>query len=566
MAFIVSPSFPVDRSDFHAAWNALQTHYEQTKNHTLQQLFADDPQRFQNFSRRFDGFLVDFSKNHLTSETLTRLLDLARAAGLETAREMLFTGGRINWTENTAALHVALRNRSGNPIEFNGQDVMPEVNAVLAKMQTFAENLRSGALTSTSGRKIRTVVHIGIGGSYLGPKMMIEALAPYTLPDAPEVRFLANIDGAEFVTCTRDLDPQETLFVVATKSFSTPETIINARTAWQWVHQAVSNETDVARHFVAVTANRAAAEAFGILPEAIFPIWEWLVGRYSWASAMSLPVVCRIGFAPFIQALEGAHAMDRHFLETPLEDNLPVLLAMISVLYNNFFDVQTHLVLPYSYHLRHFPAYYQQCEMESNGKSTLRDNTTTDHHTAQIIWGESGTNGQHSFFQLLHQGTRSFTADFIGLINPHHPLDTHHFELIANCFAQTEALMEGRNADEVRSKLLTAGMDPAVIEAILPQRVFNGNHPSNTLLVDRLTPYALGGLIALYEMKTFVQGVLWGVNSFDQWGVELGKELVKGIHAEQQALLAGEAADGGGRNPSTRGLLAHFAARYARPA
>ncbi|NGZ27429.1 MAG: glucose-6-phosphate isomerase [Magnetococcales bacterium] len=562
MAFTLSPATPVARESFHALWQELEAHHQQIKSLHLREFFQEDGERFQKFFRSFEEIGVDFCKNHLTLETLSLLTRLAQAAGLEEARRMLFQGEAINWTEKTAALHTALRQQATTEVLVNGHNVMPEIVAARQQLQAFSQRVQDGKLTGARGEKITTLVHIGIGGSYLGPKLLVEALAPHALADAPQIRFISNIDGDDFVQATKGLNPHTTLFILASKSCATPETTLNGRTAWQWLAQAMDDPQEVARHFLAVTANRQAALHFGIPGEAVFPGWRWLNGRYSWPSAISLPVVALIGYDAFAQVLAGAHAMDQHFQNAPLDDNLPVLLAMISVWYTNFFHMPSHLLLPYSHLLRSFPEYYQQCEMESNGKTARRDNTPSPVATGQIIWGQAGTNGQHSFYQLLHQGSHTFTADFIAVLQPGHTLHHHHRELLANCFAQSEALMVGRTSEEVRQKLLARGISPKEVEILLPQRIFPGNHPSNTILLDRLTPYNLGALLSLYEMKTFVMGVVWGINSFDQWGVELGKELARGIGQHQESLLAGNALDSRACHPATAGLLHHWANRH----
>jgi glucose-6-phosphate isomerase len=471
----------------------------------------------------------------------------------------MFSGEKINWTEGRAVLHVALRNRANTAILVDGEDVMPRVSAVLEKMCNFTELVRFGGWLGFTGRPITSVVNIGIGGSDLGPAMICEALTPYC--DGPQVRFISNVDATDFVEKTRDLDPAETLFVVASKTFTTSETMTNAHTARRWLVDGLGDEAAVARHFVALSTNREAVEAFGIAPESIFEFWDWVGGRYSSWSAIGLTVALAVGFTRFEELLEGAHAVDRHFIEAPLEENIPVLMAMLGIWYRNFFGASTRAVLPYDQYLRRFPAYLQQADMESNGKSIDRDGCRVGYATGPVIWGEAGTNGQHAFYQLIHQGTELVPCDFIGVINSHNPIGDHQQKLVANCFAQTEALMQGRTADEVEADLRIQGLDDEEIQELLPHKVFAGNRPTNTILIDRVTPRSLGMLIALYEHEIFVQGVVWRVNSFDQWGVELGKVLAGNILGEEKELLAGREVDLGHHDSSTRALIERFVAR-----
>ena len=542
-------------------WVALAEHQREIAHLEMRELFRADSQRYENFSLELGPMLFDFSKNRITRETVKLLCDLASAAGVYEAARAMFSGRAINWTEDRAVLHVALRNRSNVPIEVDGADVMPSVNTVLEKMRVFSDGLRSGRWLGATGKPIRTVVNIGIGGSDLGPVMITEALGAFH--DGPDVRFVSNVDASDFVEKTRGLDPAETLFVVASKTFTTQETMTNAHTARRWLVGALGEDA-VARHFVALSTNRDAVAAFGIDPENIFEFWDWVGGRYSSWSAIGLTIAIAIGFQRFVEVLEGAHAMDRHFAEAPCDQNIPVLMALLGVWYANFFGAASHAVLPYDQYLHRFPAYLQQGDMESNGKSVDRDGRRVSYSTGPVIWGEPGTNGQHAFFQLIHQGTRLIPCDFIGAINPAHPEGDHHAKLMANFFAQTEALMQGRTEGEVRAEFESQGVDAATIDVLAPHKVFPGNRPSNTILLDRLTPFSLGMLVAAYEHKIFVQGVIWRINSFDQWGVELGKILAKTILAEEEALLEGAEVDLSHHDASTAGLLRRFADRQGQ--
>ena len=542
-----------------APWKALAAHYREIRDVHMRELFAADPDRFSRFSLEIEDLLLDFSKNRIDETSIRLLMDLARASGVGEAARAMFSGEKINWTEGRAVLHVALRNRANTPILVDGEDVMPRVSAVLEKMCNFTELVRFGGWLGFTGRPITSVVNIGIGGSDLGPAMICEALTPYC--DGPQVRFISNVDATDFVEKTRDLDPAETLFVVASKTFTTSETMTNAHTARRWLVDALGDEAAVARHFVALSTNREAVEAFGIAPESIFEFWDWVGGRYSSWSAIGLTVALAVGFAGFEELLEGAHVVDRHFIEAPPEENIPVLMAMLGIWYRNFFGASTRAVLPYDQYLRRFPAYLQQADMESNGKSIDRDGRRVGYATGPVIWGEAGTNGQHAFYQLIHQGTELVPCDFIGVINSHNPIGDHQQKLVANCFAQTEALMQGRTADEVEADLRIQGLDHEEIQELLPHKVFAGNRPTNTILIDRVTPRSLGMLIALYEHEIFVQGVVWRVNSFDQWGVELGKVLAGNILGEEKELLAGEEVDLDHHDSSTRTLIERFVTR-----
>jgi len=542
-------------------WRALERHHEAVRDLEMRELFAADPGRFERFSIELGPFFLDYSKHRITEETIGLLADLGRAAGIDRAAHAMFDGARINWTENRAVLHTALRNRSDRPVLLDGVDVMPSVRAVLDSMRRFSDRVRSGAWTGATGRPVRTVVNIGIGGSDLGPAMITEALGAFH--DGPDVRFVSNVDATDFVENVHGLDPAQTLFVIASKTFTTQETMTNAHTARRWLVDALG-EAAVARHVVALSTNLEAVEAFGIDPENAFEFWDWVGGRYSSWSAIGLTIALAIGFDRFCELLDGAHAMDRHFLETPMERNIPVLMALLGIWYANFFGAATHAILPYDQYLRRFPAHLQQLDMESNGKAVDRDGRRVSYTTGPVIWGEPGTNGQHAFFQLIHQGTRLIPCDFIAAVNPAHPIGDHHRKLMANVFAQTEALMRGRSEADVRAELESQQLDAEAIDALAPHKVFPGNRPSSTILLDRLTPTTLGMLLAAYEHKVFAQGVVWRINSFDQWGVELGKELAATILSEERALLAGEDVDLSRHDSSTAGLLRRFAARTER--
>jgi glucose-6-phosphate isomerase len=540
-------------------WKALEEHFGDLCDTHMRDLFAADPERFDRFSLELDGLLFDYSKNRIDHTTVGLLCDLARASGVAEAARSMFAGEKLNWTEDRAVLHVALRNRSNEAIEVDDVDVMPGVNSVLQKMKGFSEAVRTGQWLGYTGQTITAIVNIGIGGSHLGPAMICEALKPYC--DGPRVRFVSNVDATDFVETTRDLDPAETLFVVASKTFTTQETMTNALTARRWLIEALGDEAAVARHFVALSTNHEAVEAFGIDPDCIFEFWDWVGGRYSSWSAIGLTVALAIGFDNFEELLEGAHDVDRHFLETPFEQNIPVLMAMLSIWYRNFFNASTKAVLPYDQYLCRFPAYLQQGDMESNGKSVDREGNRVTYHTGAVIWGEPGTNGQHAFYQLIHQGTELVPCDFIGVINSHNPVGDHHRKLVANCVAQSEALMVGRTATEVIQELLVRGLGKEEVRALAPHKIFEGNRPTNTFLLDRVTPRTLGMLIALYEHEFFVQGVVWRVNSFDQWGVELGKVLAGKILGETKHLFTNGDAELDHHDSSTRALIQRFVDR-----
>ena len=505
-----------------SSWQALSKHYETMKDRTLSELFAGDARRASDFSVEFEDLLLDYSKNRVDRETMGLLLKLAEESGLRQAIDDMFTGKKINVTENRAVLHVALRNRSNRPILVDGQDVMPGVNAVLSKMAAFTERVRSGAWLGYSGQPIRNIVNIGIGGSDLGPKMACEALKAYN-DKTLRVYFVSNVDGYHMADTLSDLVPDETLFIIASKTFTTQETMTNAHSAREWILNAFGSTQAVAKHFVAVSTAADEVAAFGIDVNNMFEFWNWVGGRYSLDSAIGLPIMLSIGPERFFEMLEGFHAMDEHFRTAPFERNLPVIMALLGVWYNNFFGAQTYAILPYDQAMHRFAAHLQQVDMESNGKSVDKDGDFVTWQTGPVIWGEPGTNSQHSFFQLIHQGTKLIPADFIGFCKSQTPIGDHHRKLMANFIAQTEALAFGKSFEQVKAE------EPALSDAIARQKTFLGNHPTNTLLADELTPRMLGILMALYEHKIFVQGVIWNVYSFDQWGVQLGKVLAKNV-------------------------------------
>jgi len=537
------------------AWRALAAHHGEIAGLHMRDLFARDPERFDKFSLQFEDILLDYSKNRITERTMELLLDLARESGLPERIESMFRGERINVTEDRAVLHTALRNRANTPVLVDGEDVMPRVNAVLERMGAFSEAVRNGQWTGYSGRPITDVVNIGIGGSDLGPVMVTEALKPYASPRL-RPHFVSNIDGTHIVETLKGLDPETTLFIVASKTFTTQETITNAHTARAWLVAAAGDEEAVARHFVALSTNRREVTAFGIDADNMFEFWDWVGGRYSLWSAIGLSIALTIGMRRFEELLEGAHAMDKHFREAPLARNMPVILGLLGIWYNNFFGAQSHAILPYDQYLHRFPAYFQQGDMESNGKGVTLGGEPVDYSTGPVIWGEPGTNGQHAFYQLIHQGTKLIPADFLAPVESHNPIGGHHAILLSNFFAQTEALMKGKTAAEVRAELKTAGMEDEALEKLLPHKVFPGNRPTNSILFQKLTPRTLGALIALYEHKIFTQGVIWRINSFDQWGVELGKQLARVILPE----LEGDDPVTG-HDCSTNGLINHFKTR-----
>ena len=540
---------PVTRSE---AWKALSAHQQKIAVKPMGEMFAEDPARFDSFSVVFEDILLDYSKNRVTAETMRLLFDLAAHSDLKGWTGRLFGGERINLTENRAVLHVALRNRSNRPILVDGKDVMPEVNRVLKQMREFSEAIRSGAWKGYTGKAITDVVNIGIGGSDLGPVMATEALKPYGQPGL-RVHFVSNVDGTHIAETVKTLDPETTLFIVASKTFTTQETLTNAQSARDWLLRKAVDPSAVAKHFVALSTNATEVAKFGIDTKNMFEFWDWVGGRYSLWSAIGLPIMVFIGPDNFEALLEGGHAIDEHFRTAPLEKNLPAILGLLGIWYNNFFDAQTHAILPYDQYMHRFPAYFQQGDMESNGKGVTRDGTPADGSTGPVIWGEPGTNGQHAFYQLIHQGTKLVPADFIAPIESHNPIGEHHQILLSNFFAQTEALMKGKTAAEVRDELTAQGMSGEELEKLVPHKVFTGNRPTNSIMVKKLTPRVLGSLIALYEHKIFTQGIVWNINSFDQWGVELGKQLAKTILPE----LSGPGAVSS-HDSSTNGLINHY--------
>jgi glucose-6-phosphate isomerase len=532
-----------------ATFQSLDQHAEDAELWQMRDLFAADPQRFERMSVEAAGLFLDYSKNRVDGRTLELLVQLAQERGVEARREAMFAGERINNTENRAVLHTALRAPRDAKLVVDGQDVPADVHAVLDRIRVFSDAVRSGEWLGHTGKPITDVVNIGIGGSDLGPKMVVLALRHYAHPRL-RMHFVSNVDGHDMDAALAQVNPETTLFIVASKTFTTAETMMNAQTARAWFLQHAPEEA-LARHFVAVSTNTEAIKKFGIDPANMFPFWDWVGGRYSVWSAIGLPVALAVGYAYFADFLAGAHAMDQHFREAPLEQNMPALLALIGFWNRQFLGCTSVSIAPYHQDLNRFPAYLQQLDMESNGKRVTREGEPVDTATCPAIWGECGTNGQHAYFQLLHQGTDVTPIDFIAALRPAHEFDNHHTALLANCFAQSEAFMKGKTADEVRADLEQQGLAADEVARLVPHKTFPGNRPSNTILMERLTPTTLGALIALYEHKTFVQGVIWDVNSFDQWGVELGKVLAKQIEAE----LAG-AAQPEQHDSSTNGLIA----------
>ena len=514
-------------------WQKLKEHREQNRNMNMRELFKEQ-NRFEKFSVKDDnlGLIFDYSKNIINHDTFSLLTELAKAAKISEYANKMFSGEKINWTEKRAVLHTALRNRSNNPVYVDGKNVMPEINAVLEKIKVFSEDVRKGRWLGATGKRITDVVNIGIGGSDLGPKMVCEALK--FLGDKLNVHFVSNIDGADIFETVKKLNTETTLFIVASKTFTTLETITNALSAREWLVSKLGIQA-VASHFVALSTNAAKVKEFGIDEKNMFEFWDFVGGRYSLWSAIGLPIACFIGFDKFTELLEGAYYMDRHFLDTPYEKNIPVIMAMLCVWYNNFFGAASHAVLPYSQYLHRFTAYLQQGDMESSGKTINFEGNRVDYETGPIIWGEPGTNGQHSFYQLIHQGTKFIPCDFIGFINPPERVGGHHEKLMANYFAQTEALAFGLTREEVVANLTKSGASKEDTDMLAPHKVFEGNRPTNSILINELSPKTLGALIAMYEHKIFAQGIVWRVNSFDQWGVELGKVLANVILPELES-------------------------------
>ncbi|WP_394167681.1 glucose-6-phosphate isomerase [Photobacterium piscicola] len=513
------------------AWQALTAHFEQAQDFELSDLFANDSERFAKFSAQFGSdILLDYSKNLITEETLTKLFALAKETELDAAIADMFNGVKINRTEDRAVLHVALRNRSNTPIIVDGEDVMPAVNAVLAKMENFTNRIVSGEWKGYTGKEITDVVNIGIGGSDLGPYMVSEALAAYKT--RLNMHFVSNVDATHIVETLKDLNPETTLFLIASKTFTTQETMTNALSARDWFLAMAEDKAHVAKHFAALSTNAESVAEFGIDTDNMFEFWDWVGGRYSLWSAIGLSISLAVGFDNFVKLLDGGHAMDNHFATAPLEQKLPVILALIGIWYNNFHGAETEAILPYDQYMHRFPAYFQQGNMESNGKYVDRGGKPVDYQTGPIIWGEPGTNGQHAFYQLIHQGTKLIPCDFIAPAISHNPLGDHHPKLMANFFAQTEALAFGKSRETVEAEFVAAGKSQAEIDELAEFKVFEGNRPTNSILLKEITPYTLGALIALYEHKIFTQGVIWNIFSFDQWGVELGKQLANQILPE----------------------------------
>lgn len=535
-----------------SAWQALEKHYSEMKTVEIADLFAREGDRFSKFSATFnDLMLVDYSKNRITDETLNKLLDLAKETDLAGAIKSMFAGEKINRTEDRAVLHVALRNRSNTPILVDGKDVMPEVNAVLEKMKSFSEAIISGNWKGYTGKTITDVVNIGIGGSDLGPFMVTEALRPYK--NHLNMHFVSNVDGTHIAEVLKKVNPESTLFLVASKTFTTQETMTNAHSARDWFLKAAGDQKHVAKHFAALSTNGKAVGEFGIDTDNMFEFWDWVGGRYSLWSAIGLSIILSVGYDNFVELLSGAHAMDKHFSDTPFEKNLPVLLALIGVWYNNFFGAETEAILPYDQYMHRFAAYFQQGNMESNGKFVDRNGNAVDYQTGPIIWGEPGTNGQHAFYQLIHQGTKLVPCDFIAPANSHNPLSDHHPKLLSNFFAQTEALAFGKSRDVVEKEFADQGKDPKALEHVVPFKVFEGNRPTNSILLRDITPFSLGALIALYEHKIFTQGAILNIFTFDQWGVELGKQLANRILPE-----LGDNSDITSHDSSTNGLINRY--------
>ena len=534
------------------AWSMLSTHFIDIEDKQIASYFTEDPKRFENFSIGFEDILIDYSKNRISQDTLPLLIELAKECELGVAIEAMFRGEKINHTEKRAVLHTALRNRSNNPVSVDGENVMPEVNRVLDKMKSFSDRVHSGDWKGYSGKKIEYIVNIGIGGSDLGPVMVTEALKPYQVAGI-ETFFVSNVDGTHIAETLKKVNPETTLFLVASKTFTTQETMTNAHTAREWLLDFYKEEQAVASHFVALSTNKSAVKAFGVDTDNMFEFWDWVGGRYSLWSAIGLSIALTVGFDNFEKLLEGAHAMDKHFKSAHFEENVPVILALIGLWYNNFWGFESEAILPYDQYMHRFPAYFQQGNMESNGKYVDNNGLKVSYQTGPIIWGEPGTNGQHAFYQLIHQGTKIIPCDFIAPAISHNPIGDHHQKLMANFFAQTEALMNGKSGEEVLSELREKGFSEDEIRKLLPYKIFEGNRPTNSILVKEITPYTLGALIAMYEHKIFVQGVLWNINSFDQWGVELGKQLAGNILPELEGSEKVSSHD-----TSTNGLINTF--------
>lgn len=514
-----------------AAWQKLQDHYEEVKAIHIKDLFEKDSNRFQELSIDTGDLLVDYSKNRITRETLDLLIELAEEMKLSEGIDKMFSGAKINQTENRAVLHTALRTKSNSPITIDGEDIIPKINDVKSRMKAFCTRFHNGEITGYSGKALTHIVNIGIGGSDLGPVMVTESLKPYW-KDNIETHFVSNIDGSHLAEVLKKVDPSKTLFIIASKTFTTQETMTNAQSAKQWFLDNGGSEAAVSSHFIALSTSTDRATAFGISEENIFGFWDWVGGRYSLSSAIGMSIALTVGYEHFEGLLEGLASMDKHFQETSYDKNIPVLLALIGIWYNNFFGADSEAILPYDQYMHRFPAYFQQGNMESNGKTTDRNGNTIDYQTGPIIWGEPGTNGQHAFYQLIHQGTKLIPADFIATADSHNPIGDHHQKLLSNFFAQTEALMMGKSEEKVIEEFKSTGLAAETYESIVPYKVFEGNKPTNSILIKKLTSHSLGQLIAMYEHKIFVQGYIWNIFSFDQWGVELGKQLAKAILPE----------------------------------
>ncbi|CAH6854559.1 glucose-6-phosphate isomerase [Vibrio chagasii] len=539
------------------AWKALTAHFESAQDMDMKELFAQDAKRFESFSTRFGSdILVDYSKNLIDAETMQHLFALANETEVKSAIEAMFSGDAINKTEGRSVLHTALRNRSDKPVMVDGKDVMPAVNAVLAKMELFTHRIVSGEWKGYTGKEITDVVNIGIGGSDLGPYMVTEALTPYKT--RLNMHFVSNVDGTHIVETLKSLNPETTLFLVASKTFTTQETMTNAHSARDWFLAEAGDEAHVAKHFAALSTNATAVAEFGIDTDNMFEFWDWVGGRYSLWSAIGLSISLSVGFDNFVELLEGAHEMDNHFASTEFESNIPVILALIGIWYNNFHGAESEAILPYDQYMHRFAAYFQQGNMESNGKFVDREGNPVEYQTGPIIWGEPGTNGQHAFYQLIHQGTKLIPSDFIAPAISHNPASDHHQKLMSNFFAQTEALAFGKTRETVEAEFLAAGKTAEEVAELVPFKVFEGNRPTNSILVKQITPRSLGNLIAMYEHKIFVQGVIWNIFSFDQWGVELGKQLANQILPE----LADDA-EVTSHDSSTNGLINAFKALKA---
>lgn len=535
-----------------SSWKNLQNHFTKIEQAQMRDMFKDDAKRFEKFSLEFNNILVDYSKNRINEETLQHLIQLANERDLKGAIAAMFSGEKINNTEKRAVLHTALRNRSNRPVFVDGEDVMPGINAVLEKMKGFCEKVRSGAWKGYTGKSVTDIVNIGIGGSDLGPYMVTEALKPYAQKGL-NIHFVSNVDGTHIAETLKKINAETTLFIVASKTFTTQETLTNAETAKKWFLESAKDESAVAKHFVALSTNAKAVSAFGIDTNNMFEFWDWVGGRYSLCSAIGLPIAVYIGFENFEQLLQGAHDMDEHFRTADFDKNIPVILALLGVWYNNFFGADSHAILPYDQYMHRFAAYFQQGDMESNGKGVTKAGETIDYSTGPIIWGEPGTNGQHAFYQLIHQGTKLIPCDFMAPVQTQNPIGDHHEKLLANFFAQTEALMKGKTFDEAKAELQAAKMSEDEIEKLTPHKVFSGNRPTNSIFFKKLNPTTLGSLLAMYEHKIYVQSVIWDVNAFDQWGVELGKQLANKILPELKSADTITSHDS-----STNGLIEYY--------